>query len=149
MSLLPDLPARLRALTDLDSTLLVEAAAGTGKTALIAGRVTVCLINGIDPHNVAAITFNELAASELSARIHDFVSELLKGRMPECMQPAFPRGLSAEQKARLETGAARIDELTITTLHGFCQTTHSQLRSRVRYRSRRAHDGRSGIRRGF
>ena len=73
---LPDLPARLRALTDLNSTLLIEAAAGTGKTALIAGRVTVCFTKGIEPRQVAAITFNELAASELSARIHKFVSEL-------------------------------------------------------------------------
>ena len=36
-------PARLRALTDLDATLLVEAAAGTGKTALMAGRLTMLL----------------------------------------------------------------------------------------------------------
>jgi CRISPR-associated exonuclease Cas4 len=34
-----DKAARLRALTELDSTLLVEAAAGTGKTSLLAGRV--------------------------------------------------------------------------------------------------------------
>jgi ATP-dependent exoDNAse (exonuclease V) beta subunit len=40
MTKLADTDARIRALIDLDSTLLVEAAAGTGKTALIAGRVT-------------------------------------------------------------------------------------------------------------
>ena len=37
---LVDSSERIRALTDLGSTLLVEAAAGTGKTALMAGRVT-------------------------------------------------------------------------------------------------------------
>lgn len=45
---LADDPARLRILTDLDATLLVEAAAGTGKTALMAGRLTMLLVTG--PH---------------------------------------------------------------------------------------------------
>ncbi len=36
---LPDASARLAALTDHDRTLLVEAGAGSGKTALMAGRV--------------------------------------------------------------------------------------------------------------
>jgi len=56
MTVLPDASARLRALTDLDITLLVEAAAGTGKTALIAGRVTILLARGVDPSAIAAIT---------------------------------------------------------------------------------------------
>ncbi|WP_287177958.1 UvrD-helicase domain-containing protein, partial [Mesorhizobium sp.] len=43
MTQLADSSARRRALTDLDSTLLVEAAAGTGKTALMAGRLTMLL----------------------------------------------------------------------------------------------------------
>ena len=40
---LADQAQRIRALTDLAATLLVEAAAGTGKTSLLAGRV-LCLI---------------------------------------------------------------------------------------------------------
>ena len=40
---LPDASARLIALTDHDRTLLVEAGAGSGKTALMAGRVAVML----------------------------------------------------------------------------------------------------------
>lgn len=65
MTKLADIAARLRALTELDSTLLVEAAAGTGKTALMAGRVTMLLANGAEPGSIAAITFTELAASAL------------------------------------------------------------------------------------
>ena len=49
MTKLADTAARLRALTELDSTLLVEAAAGTGKTALMAGRVTMLLAHGAEP----------------------------------------------------------------------------------------------------
>ncbi len=74
--------ARLRILTDLDVTLLVEAAAGTGKTALMAGRLTMLLARGAEPGSIAAITFTELAASALSARVHRYVDELLAGRVP-------------------------------------------------------------------
>jgi superfamily I DNA/RNA helicase len=63
MTRLADGPARLRILADLDATLLVEAAAGTGKTALMAGRLTMLLARGTEPGAIAAITFTELAAS--------------------------------------------------------------------------------------
>lgn len=85
MTELADTAVRLRALTEFESTLLVEAAAGTGKTALMAGRLTMLLASGAEPTSVAAITFTELAASELSARVHRFIDELLAGRVPEPM----------------------------------------------------------------
>src|SRR5205814_10533647 len=116
MTRLADAPARLRALMDLDATLLVEAAAGTGKTALIAGRLTMLLVSGIRPANIAAITFGELAASELSARVHRYVDDLLAGRVPVPMRAALPRGLSDEQRDVLSTAARRLDELTTTTI---------------------------------
>jgi ATP-dependent exoDNAse (exonuclease V) beta subunit len=121
MTELPDLDARLRALTDLDSTLLVEAAAGTGKTALLAGRVAVALIRRVTPDYIAAITFSEYAASQLAARINKYVVDLLKGDTPDCLKAVFPAGLTAEERVSLEAGHARIDELTVTTIHGFCQ----------------------------
>jgi CRISPR-associated exonuclease Cas4 len=64
MTTLADADARARALRDLRSTLLVEAGAGTGKTALMAGRLTMLLADGIEPVHIAAITFTELAASQ-------------------------------------------------------------------------------------
>lgn len=121
MTDLGDGEGRLRALTDIDSTLLVEAAAGTGKTALMVGRLTMMLVRGIDPSNVAAITFTELAASELSTRVHRFIEELLGGRVPEAMRVALPKGLDASQRDRLSAAASKIDELTASTIHGFCQ----------------------------
>jgi CRISPR-associated exonuclease Cas4 len=122
MTRLADAPARLRALMDLESTLLVEAAAGTGKTALIAGRLTMLLVSGIRPANIAAITFGELAASELSARVHRYVDDLLAGRIPVAMRSALPGGLSGEQRRVLSAAARRLDELTTTTIHAFCQS---------------------------
>src|ERR1700730_12622799 len=55
---LPDAGARQRALLDYDATLLVEAGAGSGKTALITGRVALMLAHGIRPRDIVAITWN-------------------------------------------------------------------------------------------
>ena len=122
MTRLADTDARLRALTDLGSTLLVEAAAGTGKTALMAGRVTMLLASGVEPANIAAITFTDLAANELSARVHRFVDELLSGRVPPPLAVVLPEGLDPPRRAALAEAAGKLDELTAATIHAFCQT---------------------------
>jgi hypothetical protein len=44
--MLSDAVERNRVLTELDKTLLVEAAAGTGKASLIAGRVVMLMLHG-------------------------------------------------------------------------------------------------------
>src|SRR5690606_31485758 len=121
MSGLPDREARLRALTDHGSTLLVEAGAGSGKTALMAGRVVLLLAAGAAPRQIAAITFTELAAGELYTRVNVFLDALLDGRVPVELEIALPTGLDGEQRARLAEARQRIGELAITTIHGFCQ----------------------------
>jgi CRISPR-associated exonuclease Cas4 len=126
MIALADSTDRQRALTALDQTLLVEAAAGTGKTSLLAGRVTMLLANGVAPRNIAAITFTELAAGELRVRVERFVNELLNGNIPDDLALAVGEALTAPQRAALSAGRARLDELTATTIHGFC---HKLLRS--------------------
>ena len=118
---LPDAPARLVALTDHGRTLLVEAGAGSGKTALMAGRVVLLVAGGVQPKEIAAITFTEAAASELLERIERFVRLLLEGQVPLELEDAIPDGLSDEQRAHLQEGAGTFDEITCTTIHGFCQ----------------------------
>lgn len=122
MTKLADESARLRALTELDLTLLVEAAAGTGKTALMAGRLTMLLMSGAEPPSIAAITFTELAASALGARVHRYVDDLLAGRIPKPLREALPDGLTDAQRRVLSEAAGKLDELTATTIHAFCQT---------------------------
>jgi len=122
MTQLADSSVRLRVLTDLVANLLVEAAAGTGKTALMAGRLTMLLARGVEPGRIAAITFTELAASALCARVHRYVEELLDGDMPEPLRLAFPEGLNAEEIGALSAAVAKLDELTTATIHAFCQT---------------------------
>lgn len=121
MTALADGEERLRVLTALDETLLVEAAAGTGKTALMASRVTMLLLNGVAPESIAAITFTELAASELVARIHRYVDDLLEGRIPKPLQPALGGGLSESQRAALQQASGSLGLLTTATIHAFCQ----------------------------
>jgi ATP-dependent exoDNAse (exonuclease V) beta subunit len=118
---LADEEQRRRVLTDLGATLLVEAAAGTGKTSLIAGRVAILLASGCAPHHIAAITFTELAAGELALRIRGYVASLLAGEIPTVLTLALPQGLSPEQKANLASAAEHLDDITTSTIHGFCQ----------------------------
>lgn len=118
---LADLQQRRRVLTDFETTLLVEAAAGTGKTSLIAGRVAMLLANGAAPAEIAAITFTELAAGELSLRIRGYVAALLAGNPPDVLRSALPEGLDEQQKSNLAAAAEHLDEVSASTIHGFCQ----------------------------
>ncbi|MBN8990644.1 MAG: UvrD-helicase domain-containing protein [Rhizobiales bacterium] len=118
---LADADQRRRVLTDFDTTLLVEAAAGTGKTSLIAGRVAMLLAGGAAPSEIAAITFTELAAGELALRIRWYVASLLAGVVPDVLKAALPEGLNAQQGANLASAAEHLDEISTSTIHGFCQ----------------------------
>lgn len=118
---LPDAAARLAALTDHNRTLLVEAGAGSGKTALIAGRVALLLSAGVHPGEIVAITFTEASAAELLERIQRFVHTFLGGQIPVELQEALPLGLTQAQYENLESGARSLDEIGCTTIHGFCQ----------------------------
>ena len=118
---LPDAQARLTALTDHERTLLVEAGAGSGKTSLLAGRVALLIAAGVHPKEIVAITFTEAAASELLDRIESFVQRLLDDQVPVELGEALPQGLTAPQREKLMSGAHALDEITCTTIHGFCQ----------------------------
>jgi len=117
----PDLDARRRALTDFHTNMLVEAAAGTGKTSLMAARVAMMIASGIDPSKIAAITFTEAAASELEARIRWTIEELRHGRLPPALAGILSLPLGPTERAHLEEAVPRVGEITATTIHGFCQ----------------------------
>ena len=116
-----DVAARVRALTDHASTLMVEAAAGTGKTALLAGRLVLLMAAGVAPSALAAITFTELAAAELAARVREYATVLLAGGMPPGISAALPLGLTETQRLHLRAAFDCLDELEAVTIHGFCQ----------------------------
>ena len=118
---LSDDKQRHRALTDHQSSLLVEAGAGSGKTALLAGRILLLLGAGVRPREIAAITFTELAASDLMVRVQKFLDHLVGGEIPGPLAVALPGGMTAQLKKNLTEAQSHMDELTCATIHGFCQ----------------------------
>jgi ATP-dependent exoDNAse (exonuclease V) beta subunit len=106
-----DQHVRDRVTDDLDTTLFVEAGAGTGKTTALVTRV-IRLVGGgaARLRELAAITFTEAAAAELRERI---------GAALE--QGAADPELPAEVRARLAAALDEVDLATISTLHGFAQ----------------------------
>ena len=108
-SILPDEQQRKAIATDLDTTLLVEAAAGTGKTTSLATRMVALLREGkAEAQHTAAITFTRKAAAHLRQK---FQNELEKAHAAE------PAG---ESKDRLASALEHIDQLYIGTIHSFC-----------------------------
>ncbi len=113
--------ARRDAISRHDHSILVEAGAGSGKTAVMAGRIAAMLAQGVPPSTIAAVTFTELAASELLSRVRDFVTDLASGHVAPELRIGLPDGLSQAQRDNLAAASAAIDEITCSTIHGFCQ----------------------------
>ncbi|MCA0401440.1 MAG: UvrD-helicase domain-containing protein [Proteobacteria bacterium] len=119
--MLKDDSARRDAISLHDRSILVEAGAGSGKTAVMAGRIAAMLAEGVAPCSIAAVTFTELAASELLSRVREFVADLSSGIIATELRVALPDGLSQVHRENLAAASAAIDEITCSTIHGFCQ----------------------------
>ncbi len=105
----PDDAARRRALERLDITMLVEAAAGTGKTTLLVERMTNLVSEGrCLPGALAAVTFTRKAAAEMRERF--------ARRLRERMDRATDDG----RRARLAAALEQVGEVFIGTIHSFC-----------------------------
>lgn len=118
---LKDDGARHDAISLHHRSILVEAGAGSGKTAVMAGRIAAMLAEGVAPRSIAAVTFTELAASELLSRVREFVADLSAGTIATELRVALPDGLTQTHRDNLATASAAIDEITCSTIHGFCQ----------------------------
>src|SRR5205814_418638 len=65
-----DAPARERIRSDLSASLIVEAAAGTGKTTELVARIVALVRSGATSlDRILAVTFTELAAGEMKLRL--------------------------------------------------------------------------------
>src|SRR5215470_1027886 len=107
---LADAEARRRILTDFGTTLFVEAAAGTGKTTALVGRIVALICEGVSTlDRVVAVTFTEKAAGEMKLRLR---AEIERARNAE--------DLSAERSARLAKALSQLELARIGTIHGFC-----------------------------
>jgi ATP-dependent helicase/nuclease subunit A len=105
---LPDAAARARAATDLDTSFLVEAPAGSGKTSLLVARILSWIRSErARLPEVVAITFTEKAAAELRLRVR------------EAIERALVEG-PADERAPLAQALADLELAPIRTIHGFC-----------------------------
>jgi ATP-dependent helicase/nuclease subunit A len=101
--------ARQRIAEDLDATLIVEAAAGTGKTTALVSRIVSILRAGrTSLDKIVAVTFTEKAAGEMKLRLR---AELDEARH-ESTDPGERKNLSLALQA--------LEIAHINTIHGFC-----------------------------
>jgi ATP-dependent exoDNAse (exonuclease V) beta subunit len=94
----------------LDDTLVVEAAAGTGKTTELVARIVALIETGrARVTEIVAVTFSEKAAGELKLRLRE---ELERARVA-----ARP---GSNDAARLDEAVREFEEAHVSTIHGFC-----------------------------
>jgi len=110
---LADGAARDRIRNDLDTTLVVEAAAGTGKTSELVRRVISVLKSGrASLDQIVAVTFTDAAAGELKLRLR---AEIERERQS-------PDASSVERQFLTEA-LPQLEEARIGTIHSFCGDT--------------------------
>ncbi|MGD0072824.1 MAG: UvrD-helicase domain-containing protein [Candidatus Binataceae bacterium] len=107
---LADQSARDRIANDLDTTLVIEAAAGTGKTTALVSRIVAAVGSGrATLDRIVAVTFTEKAAGELKLRLR---SEIERARQ----SPDAP----VERRERLQKSLEHLEQARIGTIHSFC-----------------------------
>jgi ATP-dependent helicase/nuclease subunit A len=99
-----------RAISDaLDDTLVVEAAAGTGKTTELINRILNVLATGrARMKEIVAVTFTEKAAGELKLRLR------------EALEQARADASVDTVRDRLEDALKTLEDAHVNTIHGFC-----------------------------
>ncbi len=103
-----DAAARASIRDDLDATLVVEAAAGTGKTTELVNRILRVLEEGpTTMEQIVAVTFTEKAAGELKLRLR------------EALETARTNA-AADVRGRLDEALEKLEEAHVNTIHGFC-----------------------------
>src|SRR5690606_34417011 len=104
-----DLQARQRIAEDLDTTFLVEAGAGSGKTTALVGRMLALVKRGkAQADQIAAITFTNKAADELRSRF--------RLQLEQSWRQAEP----GAEKDRLNAALQSVNQGFIGTIHAFC-----------------------------
>ena len=84
MTDLPDAEARRRIFTEFGTTLFVEAAAGTGKTTALVGRIVTLIRQGVATlDRIVAVTFTEKAAGEMKLRLRTEIERARQDCAPE------------------------------------------------------------------
>ena len=106
---LPDQAERDRAEQDYESSHLVEAAAGTGKTTTLIQRILWMLKEGGRTlSQIAAMTFTEKAAGEMKVRLREALDE------------AVEHEENSEWRQALVQAQRELESAEVSTIHSFC-----------------------------
>jgi ATP-dependent exoDNAse (exonuclease V) beta subunit len=107
---LADQADRAQIVGALDETILVEAAAGTGKTTELVRRIVRVIETGCaEITGIVAVTFTEKAAGELKLRLREALEEARR---------AAAKG--SRERDRLDRALGRLEEAQVSTIHGLC-----------------------------
>ncbi len=116
---------------DPSRSFIVQAPAGSGKTALLVQRYLKLLATVEKPESVVAMTFTRKAAAELKERIHDALLEAGKGLPVEQEHEACTRELAAavlKQDRRHEWNLLLdVGRLQIQTIDSLCAMLTRQM----------------------
>ena len=105
-----DQAVREGAMRDLDTSIFLQAGAGTGKTSVLVGRVIEAVRTGrAELREIVAITFTEKAAGELRDRVRRELYRSLSGA-------------DAADKERLLSAIQQADAAHIETIHAFASS---------------------------
>ncbi|HSS26437.1 MAG TPA: UvrD-helicase domain-containing protein, partial [Usitatibacter sp.] len=126
----PDQAERDRAL-DVSRSFIVQAPAGSGKTALLIQRYLALLSRVERPEEIAAITFTVKAAAEMRNRVLDALRQARSSPRPESAQGARTWDLA---RAGLERNDAlgwkleeNADRLKVQTIDALCASLTRQM----------------------
>src|SRR5688572_3089457 len=110
-----DARSRTIVCSELQTNLLVEAGAGSGKTQMLAERMAAGVAKGIYAiEHMAAVTFTRKAASELRGRFHHALEKQL-----DTLRKSEP-AKSAAAIDRLEAALSNLERFFAGTIHSFC-----------------------------
>src|SRR5687767_15948352 len=93
----------------LETNILVEAGAGSGKTQMLAERMAAGVAAGVyQVEHMAAVTFTRKAASELRGRFHLALEKELQSASDDARQ------------ARVRAALSNLERFFAGTIHSFC-----------------------------
>jgi ATP-dependent helicase/nuclease subunit A len=109
MTIIADAAVRERIRVDLETNLLVEAGAGSGKTTALVSRIRQHVLCGTAVEQIVAITFTRKAADELRERLQAALEEA-----------THDTTIDDVARAACAQASQQIDRLYVGTIHGFC-----------------------------
>lgn len=117
---MPWTPMQQAAIDKRHANILVSAAAGSGKTAVLTERVFNRIVGneteeGIDIDRFLIVTFTSAAAHEMKERIADKISKAI-----EALQVEEATEKTIEKTAYLERQLTLLAKASISTIHSFC-----------------------------